>query len=361
MQEWARRIADWLGFESFWTVEVGLIAGVVGVAWLAHALLFWSVRRAVGWAQTEDDAFMPALRHPSRWVVMFLALRVVVPGVLEVPFLEEAIRQALTLGLIGSATWLALAAADAVETMLNKANPLDGPSPLRARRVRTQAGVLRRIASVLIVILGVGLALTTFPEIRQIGASVLASAGLAGIVLGLAARPVFENLIAGLQLAITAPIRIDDTVVVEGEWGQVEEIHSTFVVVRIWDQRRMVLPLTYFIETPFQNWTRSSPELIGPVFLHVDYNMPVDALRGELQRVLTDHPLWDGRVAKVQLTEATERTIQLRVLVSAANASDAWDLRCDVRERLVAYVQQTHPASLPTLRGAVATSTGEAS
>jgi small-conductance mechanosensitive channel len=189
-----------------------------------------------------------------------------------------------------------------------------------------------------------------FPSIRAFGTTLLASAGAAGIVIGIAARPLFENLIAGVQLALAQPIRIDDVVIVEGEYGHVEEIASTFVVVRIWDQRRMVLPLTYFIEKPFQNWTRTGSALLGTVFLYVDYTVSVDAVREALPKILETDKKWDGAVAGVQVTDAKEATVELRILVSARNSSDLFDLRCNVREALIAFLHANHPTALPTNR-----------
>ena len=190
----------------------------------------------------------------------------------------------------------------------------------------------------------------TFPPIRAVGATLLASAGVAGIVIGIAARPLFENLIAGVQFALSQPIRIDDVVIVEGEYGHIEQIAATLVVVRLWDQRRMVLPLTYFIEKPFQNWTRTGAALLGTVFLYVDYSVAVDPLREELPKILATEPLWDGAVQGIQVTDAKESTVELRVLVSARNSEDLFDLRCNVRERLIAFLNEHHASALPTRR-----------
>lgn len=347
-------VADLLEILPPWGFLVDTTLSVVAVlvaAWIAHAVLFWVLKRALGASHGNEDPFVTMLRAPTRWVVLLFALRLVLSEVTTDPVVLDTVLHAITLGLIASVSWLGIAAARTAEGLVQRSFPMDVDNNLRARRIRTQVGVLRRVASVLIVILGAGLALMTFPEVRQLGASLLASAGLAGIVLGFAARPVLENLIAGVQLALTSPIRIDDVVIVEGEWGRIEEIHSTFVVVNIWDQRRLVLPLTYFIEKPFQNWTRTSSELIGAVFLHVDYSLPIDAIRAELARIVEGHPLWDGRRAVVQVTDANERTMQVRVLVSAADAPRVWDLRCDVREKLIAFLQRAHPGSLPRLRG----------
>ena len=189
-----------------------------------------------------------------------------------------------------------------------------------------------------------------FPSIQHLGVSLLASAGLAGLVVGIAARPTLSNLMAGIQLALTQPIRIDDVVIVEGEWGRIEEIGTTYVVVEIWDLRRLIVPLSYFIEHPFQNWTRTTSDLLGTVFVHADYRVSVDEVRGELHRILQASGMWDGKVWNLQVTDATNRSLELRAMMSAPNASTAWDLRCHVRERLIAYLQQNHADSLPRER-----------
>ncbi|HEY3940207.1 MAG TPA: mechanosensitive ion channel domain-containing protein [Bryobacteraceae bacterium] len=199
-------------------------------------------------------------------------------------------------------------------------------------------------------------ALMTFPNIRSLGAGLFASAGLAGIAVGTAARPALANLVAGLQIALAEPIRIDDVVIVEGEWGQVEEVNTTYVVVRTWDLRRMIVPLSYFIEKPFQNWTHTSSDLIGVVFLYTDYTLPIEELREEYRRILQASPLWDRKVSVVQITDAKETTIEVRFLMSAANSSAAFDLRCYVREKLIDYLQKSHPQALPIVRARVAPS-----
>jgi small-conductance mechanosensitive channel len=203
---------------------------------------------------------------------------------------------------------------------------------------------------VLVIVITVGFMLMTFPEIRRLGLSLFASAGIAGLVIGMAARPALSNLIAGLQIALTEPIRIDDVVIVEGEWGRIEEIGTTYVVVKIWDLRRMVVPLSYFIEKPFQNWTRVSADILGSVFLYTDYTVPVEALREELTRILKSTQLWDGTVNVLQLSDAREHTVEVRALMSARNSSDQWDLRCFVRERLIAFLQKNYPEALPRTR-----------
>ncbi len=195
--------------------------------------------------------------------------------------------------------------------------------------------------------------LMTFPSIRALGTTLLASAGVAGIVIGIAARPLFENLVAGVQLALTQPIRIDDVVVVEKQFGRIEEIHTTYVVVRLWDLRRMVLPLTYFIDTPFENWTRQTANLVGEVYLFADWTLDVEALRAELPRLLERTPLWDKQTQSLQVTDATERAMQIRCLVSARNSGELWDLRCFAREAVVAYIREHQPEAFPRVRAEV--------
>jgi len=224
---------------------------------------------------------------------------------------------------------------------------------LQARAVHTRVLVLKKIAMTIVAIFALASTLMVFDSVRQFGASILASAGIAGIIVGLAAQRSIGTLLAGIQIAFTQPIRLDDVVIVENEWGKVEDITLTYVVVRIWDDRRLVLPVSYFIERPFQNWTRHSSDLLATVFLHVDYSAPIDALRAELTRVLAASPLWDGRVNGLQVTEAREHTLEVRALASATDASRAWDLRCEVREKLVAYLQSAHPSALPRMRAIV--------
>jgi small-conductance mechanosensitive channel len=265
------------------------------------------------------------------------------------PF-AAALRDLLTVMLIVALTWLAVRSVGAVAEALVQAHPLDSQDNLQARRIHTQARVLARSVMVVIVIIGFGGALMTFPAVRQVGASLLASAGVAGLVAGIAARPVLGNLIAGLQIALSQPIRLDDVVVIQGEWGRVEEITGTYVSIRIWDQRRLIVPLQWFIENPFTNWTRNSSQIIGTVFFFVDYRMPLAPMREELERILQNAPEWDKRVQVLQVTDATEKSMQLRVLVSSFDSGLNWDLRCRVREGLLNFMQSSYPQFLPRTR-----------
>jgi small-conductance mechanosensitive channel len=221
---------------------------------------------------------------------------------------------------------------------------------LRGRKVRTQVIFIRKIFIITIVIVTIAIILLSFSNVRKLGAGLLTGVGIGGIILGIAAQKPLGNLLAGLQIAFTQPIRIDDVLVVEGEWGRVEEITLTYVVLNIWDQRRLILPITYFTEKPFQNWTRTTSELLGAVFLYVDYTFPVDKLRSEFDRLLKTTKLWDKRVGVLQVTDSKTDTIELRVLVSARNSSEAFDLRCYIRENLLKYIAEHLPESLPQRR-----------
>ena len=260
------------------------------------------------------------------------------------------VRHVTALLLIGAVTWLVVAALTGLADGVIENNPMTVEDNLHARRIATQTRVLSRSATVVILIAGIATALMTFPGARQLGASLLASAGVLGIVGGLAAKPVFANLIAGVQLALAQPIRIDDVLIVEGEWGKVEEITGTYVVLKIWDERRMIIPLQWFIENPFQNWTRTGANILGTVFLYVDHATPIAPLRAEAERLVKTFPEWDGRVFAVQVTDAKERTIEVRVLVSAGNSGKAFDLRCKMREALLAFLAREYPQALPVLR-----------
>jgi small-conductance mechanosensitive channel len=262
----------------------------------------------------------------------------------------QAIRHVNGIFVIIAFTALAMGVIGGLGDGLIARNPVDVDDNLHARRVETQTRVLSRSAQVLILIGGIAMVLMTFPGMRQIGASLLASAGVLGIVGGLAARPVFSNLISGLQLALAQPLRIDDVLIVNGENGRVEEITGTYVVLRLWDERRLIVPLQWFIENPFENWTRTGSNILGTVFLYVDYATPIDPIRAEAKRLVETFPEWDGRVFGVQVTDATDKAIQVRVLVSASSSGRNFDLRCKMREALVAFLVREYPASLPLVR-----------
>ncbi|MFK3974349.1 mechanosensitive ion channel family protein [Pseudomonas sp. NPDC087358] len=336
-----------------------LIAATAGVCialvgrWIALAVL----RRLA-----KSFIFAQRLIHraeaPTLWLIPLLALQTVWTSAPDDLMLINGVRHLNGMLVVAAFTWLALSSVKAIGEAVTIRNPLDIEDNLQARRIQTQVRVLVRCLNVLVLLFGTGLILMSFPPVRQIGTSLLASAGLAGLAAGFAAKPVLGNLIAGLQIAISQPIRLDDVVIVEGEWGRVEEISGTYVVVKIWDERRMVIPLQYFIEKPFQNWTRSTSSLIGSVFLWVDYALPLEELRAEAERICKDIPhLWDGRVCVLQVTDTTDRAMQLRVLLSSADSSRSWDARCHMRERLISFVAKQYPQCLPQLRAEVSSRT----
>jgi len=322
---------------------------VVLVALLAHRLggvLLLRITRSA----PVPNAIVKKARAPSKAVLLLLALQAVwqaAPGDLHWIDTVQHLNGVL---LIAATTWLvARIIAGFAQGVLDQ-HPVDVEDNMGARRIHTQTRVLSRIAITLAVVMGAAMLLMTFPGARQVGASLLASAGVVGLIAGFAAKPVFSNIIAGLQLALTQPIRLDDVLIVEGEWGRVEEITGAYVVLRIWDERRLIIPLQYFIEKPFQNWTRSNAHLTGSVFLYVDYGMPLAPLRQELERIVRAAPEWDQRFFNLVVTDAMERTMQIRVLCTAASSGLAWDLRCAVREGLIDFMQREYPQFLPRLR-----------
>ncbi len=293
------------------------------------------------------------LRQPVCVLVPLLGVQTVWTAADDNLMMIGALRHVTTLAIIATFTWLGLRAVAAVQELILIHHPVNIADNLRARRIQTQTRVLVRTLSCFVLLFGLATMLMTFPSARQFGGSLLASAGLAGLAVGFAAKPVLGNLIAGLQIAITQPIRLDDVVIVENEWGRIEEITGTYVVVRIWDDRRLIVPLQWFIENPFQNWTRVSSSLTGAITFWVDYSIPLEPLRKELERLLHEVPqLWDGRVSVLQVVETSERAIQLRVLVSSRDSSSGWDLRCYIRENLITFISHKHPQSLPQLRAA---------
>lgn len=260
------------------------------------------------------------------------------------------LNRAVPLVLVGATAVLAYRMSTTFFIALRRRFNLNTPDNLKARRATTQLIVLERLVGIATVVIAVAVGLMTIPEVRRYGTSLLASAGVAGIVVGFAAQQTIANVLAGIQIAITQPLRIDDAVVIDGEWGWIDEITLTYIVVRIWDKRRLMVPISYLLQKPFQNWTRSTSSIIGTVSLHVDYTLDVEALRTEQSRILAGHDKWDGQVDVVQVVDTTESTMVVRSLVSAADSPSTWDLRCDVRERLIQWVRVHHPESLPRER-----------
>lgn len=334
--------------EAWWLPGLSALLAVVAT-YVVYRLTLALFRHFTE-SRTVPRLFLDASARALGAVLCLLALSGALSAAPDDLPLLSGIRQTNTLLLILAMTWAAVRLTSAIGEVIVTLNPVLEGQWQRARKVETQTRFLVRCLNILIVIIGFGAALMTFESVRQVGASVLASAGVGGIILGFAARPVLSNLLAGMQIALTQPFRIDDVLYVQGEWCWVEEVTATYVVLRVWDLRRLVVPLQWFIENPFQNWSRKSADLLGTVFIWVDYTMPVQPLREEFERILDESDQWDGKVATVQVTDSSDQAMQIRFLMSASDSSRNWDLRCAVREGLVTYVQKHYPSHLPRLR-----------
>jgi len=336
-----------------WSVVTIVVAGGLGLA--GHYILFGILKDLSARTTSKvDDSLVKHWRSPSRWIIIILVLMIVVPLIDSLGARGLWVsKYILNIALIGSVAWLAISSTKVLDDFVLSQYKLDVKDNLQARKVHTQLRVFRRIVVLIVVILALGTMLMTFEQVRSLGTSILASAGIIGLVVGIAAQKTLGTVLAGIQIAITQPIRIDDVVIVENEWGRIEEITLTYVVVRIWDLRRLVLPITYFIEKPFQNWTRVTADILGTVYLYTDYTIPVEAVRSELERIVKDSPEWDGKACGLQVTNSTDRSLELRALVSAADASVAWNLRCKVREKLVEFIQKNYPEALPKTRAEI--------
>ena len=330
-----------------WAVITIITVVFVFIGWAANQVVFALLKLAVRNRDVFWKGMLGRARLKVRIAVMIIALALAVTVSPLDPEPSLLIRRTLLFGFILVCGWMIAGAVDMGAVVHLKKFNMDTEDNLLARKHVTQTRILQRVAAILIGLITLGLALMTIPGVRQWGLSLLASAGVVGIVAGLALQPFLTNLIAGIQIATAQPIRLDDAVIVEGEWGRVEEITSTYVVVKLWDWRRMVLPLTYFIQKPFQNWTRDDSRLIGVAFLYVDYEAPIDRLRVKLESIAHASPLWDGDVVSLQVTDITARVAQVRCLTSARNASVAFDLRCEVREKMLAFMRDECPQALP--------------
>jgi len=336
-----------------WALTGATAAGVLLVVLLAMRLVRAAATRATSHL-TILGLIVRRTNTPVTTLAALTALGLVWQAAADELPLIGSLRHATGVLWIGAMTWLLLRCVAVAGEAIVQLNPYaDAADNLIARTRLTQARVLTRTLYVVILILGVSIALMTFPSVRQVGTSLLASAGIAGLAIGLAAKPALGNLLAGLQLALTQPIRIDDVLVLEGEWGRVEEVTGTYVVVAIWDQRRLIVPLQYFIEKPFQNWTRQSSDILGTVMIWADYRLPVDPIRSEVTRLCEQDKDWDGRVGIVQVTDTSESQMQLRVLLSSADSGRNFDLRCRVREGVISFIAREFPLYLPHLRAEI--------
>ena len=348
-------VATRLDWAPAWAFSLVLIAVALSVALAVYGGIVRLLRRRLSarGSRGKGGFWQPLLLQTRGPVRLAFGIAAISWAIRAAPLPAREAAWALHILLIAFIVlcgWALVTALNIGASVYMRRYRVDVDDNLLARKHLTQVRILRRAVTVVIVLLTTAFALMTVPGVRQFGVSLLAAGGAAGIIVGLALQPVLSNLLAGVQIAFAQPIRIDDAVIVEGEWGTVEEISSTYVVIRIWDLRRLIVPLRYFLEKPFQNWTRESADLLGVVTLQLDYSADVDAIRAKLAEILAASPLWDGKVSGVQVTEARERTMEVRILASAGGSGAAFDLRCDIREKMIAWLRADHPEALPVDR-----------
>jgi small-conductance mechanosensitive channel len=326
---------------------------MIVLANVVHYVLFRVLRRKESENRITGWGLQRYLSHPSRAIFFLTCFLIVLPAIPGLPSsLESTLRQLFIMAIVAALGWFAVGCIYVFQSATLRRYDLKSENNVQARRVHTQFQLFRRMLITFIVIIDIGALLWTFndPRIWHYGSGLLASAGVASLILATAAKSTAANFLAGLQIALTEPIRIDDVVVIQGEWGRIEEINSAYVVVKIWDLRRLIVPLTYFIENTFQNWTRESSDIMGTAFLYVDYSIPVEALRQQLNVIVHASPLWNKQTCGLQVTNLTDRTMELRCLMSSRNSSENFDLRCLVREQMTAFIQQNYPNAFPTTR-----------
>ncbi|SDQ16732.1 mechanosensitive ion channel family protein [Flagellimonas zhangzhouensis] len=324
----------------------------LGISLLVLIILYWTTSVVLKRLGKNPKYLLPKSafkRMATPLVLIFVSVLLRLKALRDILNLEDArfwFRKASTILFILAMAWLMIAILKIVKKIVIKNYDIGVADNLKARKVYTQFTILERIFIFIIILLGVGFVLMSFEEIREVGISIFASAGVAGIIIGFSAQQFIGTILAGIQIAIAQPIKLDDVVIVEGEWGRIEEITLTYVVVSIWDKRRLIVPTPYFINQPFQNWTKTSADLMGTVFLYVDYNVPFDKLREEQTRILKSTDLWDGKVDVLQVTDTKPNYVEVRCLMSAKDSPTAWDLRVLVREKLIVYLQDNYPESI---------------
>lgn len=328
------------------------LASSIAIALIARFILFWILTRVTRRRGTIlGHSLVQHGRGPTRWIFPLLAILCVLPG-LPLPHTPLLVLEhVVSIGLIAAFAWLIILCVDVTSDVIAGRYRIDVSDNLTARRIRTQFQMLHGIVVVLVIVLAVAVSLMTFRQIQHFGDSILASAGIASLVVGLAMKGTLSNLVAGVQIAFTQPFRIEDAVVIDGNWGWIEDIGTMYVTVRIWDLTRLVIPLSWFLENTFQNWTRTSAELLAHCYIYVDYTVPVEPLRAELKRICESTKLWSGKVCVLQVSDLFQNVMQLRALMDAPNSGDAWDLRCYVREHLIQFIHKNYPGGLPRYRG----------
>jgi len=340
-------LASVLDLAPPWALDVAALVLAIAIALFAHYVVTRLLDRLVATRREFLSLLLKRTAGPTRLAAVIFAVSVVTQWAPFGPGVTEAITHILVIAFIVLVGWTAMIAVAIAADLYLARFTLDAEDNLLARKHVTQVRILQRAVDTLTIIITAAAALMTFEPVRQYGISLFASAGIAGIVVGLAARPVLSNFIAGIQIAMTQPIRIEDAVIVENEFGRVEEIAAAYVVIRLWDRRRMIVPLSYFIEKPFQNWSRQSTDLIGGITVYVDYAAPVQRIRDKLTEIVAQSPLWDRQLVSLQVVDVKETSMQLRALVSAKNADALGNLQAEVREKLVGFLYQEHPEALP--------------
>ena len=346
-------LGDALSFAPQWAVSLVLVVAATLAVLLLHALILAVLRRLLRGRRPYLESVLDATRNPTRLGLLLIAAAIVLSVAPLAPETRNALAHLLVLATVCLLGWAALVALRIASTLYLARFRLDVEDNLLARKHVTQVRVLVRVLDTVVILLTSGFALMTFETVRQYGVSLFASAGVAGIIAGLAARPVLSNLLAGVQLAVTQPIRLEDAVTVENEYGWIEEITSTYVVIRLWDLRRLIVPLSYFIEKPFYNWTRQAASTIGSVLLYLDYAAPVERIRQKATELVAQAKQWNGSVDSVQVTNARPDSIEVRVLVHSNSAAATSNLCADLREQLIAFLQQEHPEPLPRMRNQI--------
>jgi small-conductance mechanosensitive channel len=331
-----------------WLASLTAVIIAIAVALLTHAIIVGILRRAA--VKREQAVLLAHAQRPVKWVLVVLAISIAQRAAPADAWLLGIWRQAAGLALPALVGWLAFELIKAVELVVQERADISVENNLEARRRRTRVSILARIAGVVILFLTLCMMLVSIPGVRNVGVTLMASAGLAGLAVGAAAQPALKNLIAGIQMAFTEPIRIDDVVIISGEWGRIEEIRLTYAVVRVWDERRLIVPISKFLEEPFQNWTRQSSQLLGSIFLYLDPTADIALLRAQLETVVKAQPLWDGRFFNLQVTDLKTNVMEVRALMTAADAGKAFDLRCAVREAMMAFITKQMPQALPRYR-----------
>ena len=340
-------------FRHPWFFAIFLFCAVIVIANLAHYIIFRILRRKEAEHKIMGWGIRKYLSHPARAIFFITCMRIVLPAIPRIPdSVANILRQLLAMAVVIALGWFAIGCIYAFQAATLRRYDLNVENNVRARRIHTQFQLFRRMLIAFVVIITTGALLWTFNDasIWRWGSGLLASAGVASVILATAARSTAANFFAGLQIAFTEPIHVDDVVVIQGEWGRVEEINSAYVVVKIWDLRRLIVPLSFFIENSFQNWTRDTADIMGTAFLYVDYSIPVEALRKQLEVIVHVSPLWDKRTCVLQVTNLTDRTMEVRCLMSSRNSGESFELRCIVREQMTAWIQQNYPNAFPITR-----------